>query len=117
MFLVCGEALWDLFAVEAESGLSFDARIGGSPFNVSMGLSRLGQKSALLTGLSTDRLGERLFAALKREGVDPRYLVRTSQSSTIGLVRETRAAISTKAAPRSMPSRWHWITRMPSTPP
>jgi fructokinase len=86
MFLVCGEALWDMFAVEGENGLSFDARIGGSPFNVAMGLSRLGQVSALLTGLSTDRLGERLFGALKQESVDPRYLVRTSLASTIGLV-------------------------------
>jgi len=86
MFLVCGEALWDLFAVEGERGLLFDARIGGSPFNVAMGLSRLGQDSALLTGLSTDRLGERLFAALKQEGVEDRYLVRTSRASTIGLV-------------------------------
>jgi len=86
MFLVCGEALWDMFAVEGENGLSFDARIGGSPFNVAMGLSRLGQNSALLTGLSTDRLGQRLFGALNQEGVDPRYLVRTPLASTIGLV-------------------------------
>lgn len=86
MFLVCGEALWDMFAVEGENGLMFDARIGGSPFNVAVGLARLGQASALLTGLSTDRLGERLLRALEREGVESRYLVRTSRASTIGLI-------------------------------
>ncbi|WP_339950589.1 carbohydrate kinase [uncultured Albimonas sp.] len=85
MFLVCGEALWDLFAVEGE-GLSFDARVGGSPFNVAVGLARLGQGAALFTGLSTDRLGERLLEALKAEGVATHALVRTEKPSTISLV-------------------------------
>jgi len=61
MFVVCGEALWDLFGRESAAGLSFDARVGGSPFNVAVGLARLDQSAALLTGLSTDRLGERLL--------------------------------------------------------
>lgn len=87
MFVVCGEALWDLFAVEAGGGLSFDARIGGSPFNVAVGLARLGQRSALFTGLSTDRLGERLAAALEAEGVSTDFLVRTSRPSTLSLVQ------------------------------
>ena len=65
MFLVCGEALWDLFAVESPDGLTFDARIGGSPFNVAVGLSRLHQKSALLTGMSENPMGRRLIAALE----------------------------------------------------
>ncbi|MEO0361981.1 MAG: PfkB family carbohydrate kinase, partial [Pseudomonadota bacterium] len=63
MFAVCGEALWDLFAVEGE-GLSFDARPGGSPFNVAVGLARLGVDAALLGGVSTDPLGARLKARL-----------------------------------------------------
>lgn len=86
MFLVCGEALWDLFAVEGNSGLAFDARIGGSPFNVAVGLSRLEQKSALLTGMSRDPLGQRLTEALVREQVKTDYLVETGQPSTISLV-------------------------------
>ncbi|MEM6933384.1 MAG: PfkB family carbohydrate kinase, partial [Pseudomonadota bacterium] len=69
MFVVCGEALWDLFGAEGSDGLTFDARIGGSPFNVAVGLARLGQASALFTGLSTDRLGQRLHDALVAEGV------------------------------------------------
>ncbi|MEO1467759.1 MAG: PfkB family carbohydrate kinase, partial [Pseudomonadota bacterium] len=64
MFVVCGEALFDLFGVEGAGGLAFDARIGGSPFNVAVGLARLGQPAALFTGISTDPLGERLAAAL-----------------------------------------------------
>ncbi len=86
LFLVCGEALWDLFAKEDGDGLSFDARIGGSPFNVAVGLARLGLPAALLTGLSTDPLGARLHDALTREGVATDFLLRTSKPTTLSLV-------------------------------
>ena len=62
MFLVCGEALFDFF-LEREQGpgqASYDARAGGSPFNVAIGLARLERSVGLLTGLSTDLLGQRL---------------------------------------------------------
>jgi len=86
MFVVCGEAIWDLFGVEGEDGLTFDARIGGSPFNVAVGLARLGQPSALFTGLSTDRLGQRLHDALKAEGVATGLLVRSARPTTLSIV-------------------------------
>ena len=41
--LVCGEALYDVFFEgERAEGFTLDARIGGSAFNVAMGLGRLG---------------------------------------------------------------------------
>ncbi len=86
MFVVCGEALWDLFAVEGDEGLTFDACIGGSPLNVAVGLSRLGQDSALFTGLSTDRLGVRIHDVLVREGVDTGLLIRMPNPTTLSLV-------------------------------
>ena len=86
MFLVCGEALWDLFASESPDGVTFDARIGGSPLNVALGLARLGQDSALFTGLSRDRLGERIDRILRREGVRRDFLVRLSAPTTLSLV-------------------------------
>jgi len=87
MFLVCGEALYDLFVEEAtEAGLRIDARIGGSPFNVAVGLARLGQPAALLTGVSTDALGDRLAAALDAEGVETRYLARMPNPTTLAVV-------------------------------
>ena len=86
MFVVCGEALWDLFGVEGEQGLIFDAQIGGSPFNVAVGLARFGQPSALFTGLSTDRLGQRLHDALKAEGVMTGLLVRSARPTTLSVV-------------------------------
>ena len=87
MFLVCGEALFDLFA-EATSGdgLRFDGRIGGSPFNVAIGLARLGRQAALFTGLSTDFLGQRLAAALAADGVVTSFLLRKDVPTTLSLV-------------------------------
>jgi fructokinase len=88
MFLVCGEALFDLF-LESESGpaaATYAARAGGSPFNVAIGLARLGQHSGLLTGLSTDLLGERLAQVLASEGVSTAYAVATDRPTTISLV-------------------------------
>lgn len=87
MFLICGEALFDLFpSAETDTGFLFDARIGGSPFNVAIGLSRLGRGAALFTGLSRDPLGRRLERTLKEEGVDTTYLVSKESRTTLALV-------------------------------
>lgn len=87
MFLICGEALFDVFpGAETPGGLALDARMGGSPFNVAIGLARLGCSVGLFTGLSEDFLGERLRRALSREGVDGRFLVRKPNPTTLALV-------------------------------
>ena len=88
MYLVCGEALFDFF-LTGETGpgeAHFDARAGGSPFNVAIGLARLGEASALMTGLSNDLMGGRLASVLKKEGVSADYLVRTDRKTTLSLV-------------------------------
>ena len=62
MILVCGEALIDVF-VAAGDGPALPATLvaGGSPFNVALGLARLGQPVAYCGGLSADRFGTLLF--------------------------------------------------------
>ncbi|MBN9671470.1 carbohydrate kinase family protein [Roseibium aggregatum] len=89
MYLICGEALFDLFG-EASSGdsLSFDARIGGSPFNVAMGLARLEEQAAFFGGISNDALGEKLVQKLVVEGVSDRYVLRTDYLTTLSLVQK-----------------------------
>lgn len=87
MFLVCGEALFDVFATgETPTGLSMDARIGGSPFNVAVGLSRLGQPVAFLSQVSRGFLGERLMRALAAEGVHTGAVQRSDAPTTLSLV-------------------------------
>jgi fructokinase len=88
MILVCGEALMDVFAGVAPNmgPLPMEAHAGGSPFNVALGLARLGAPSALFTGLSTDALGETLHGVLVREGVSTAPLVRSARPTTLSLV-------------------------------
>lgn len=88
MYLICGEALYDFFLKEAHApgALSFEARSGGSPFNVAIGIARRGGKSALLTGLSNDPLGTRLHTLLTEEGVETGYLIRSGRRTTVSLV-------------------------------
>ncbi len=88
MFLVCGEALFDFF-LESEAGpasATYAARAGGSPFNVAIGLTRLGREAGLLTGLSRDLLGQRLVQVLEAEGVSTRYAIPTDRPTTLSLV-------------------------------
>jgi len=87
MFLICGEALFDVFvAAEDGEGLHLDARLGGSPYNVAVGLARLARPAAFYGGLSTDMLGRRLAAALEAEGVDITLAPRFDAPTTLGMV-------------------------------
>jgi fructokinase len=87
MFVVCGEALMDVFAVgDTPTGLSLDARVGGSPFNVAIGLARLNQRVGFFGSLSRGFLGERLARALAEEGVDTSISPRSDAPTTLGLV-------------------------------
>ncbi len=87
MFVVCGEALFDVFAAgNTATGLVMDARIGGSPFNVAVGLKRLGQPVAFMGGVSRGFLGERLLQALRDEGVDERCVQWLEAPTTLSLV-------------------------------
>ncbi|KJZ43607.1 MULTISPECIES: carbohydrate kinase family protein [Pseudomonas] len=90
MYLVCGEALFDFFSENDASGVAskvnFKAIAGGSPFNVAVGLRRLGVDAALLAGLSTDYLGRRLLQVLQDEGVCQDYLLDFAAPTTLAMV-------------------------------
>ncbi|MDF2643824.1 MAG: fructokinase [Pseudomonas sp.] len=90
MFLVCGEALFDIFTRPDSGGslnkLGLDAIAGGSPFNVAIGLRRLGVEAAFFAGLSNDYLGRRLRAVLEEEQVRPDYLIDFDAPTTLAMV-------------------------------
>ncbi|QXI25816.1 carbohydrate kinase family protein [Pseudomonas vanderleydeniana] len=90
MYLVCGEALFDFFSEPDASGqtskVNFKAIAGGSPFNVAVGLRRLGVESALFAGLSNDYLGRRLQQVLQEEGVRADYLRDFDAPTTLAMV-------------------------------
>jgi fructokinase len=98
MILVCGEALIDLFVFDDPSGrLKTEAALGGSPFNVAIALSRLGQRSAFYGGISTDHFGCVLAEKLGAEGVDLSYVVRSDRLTTISVVATDEAGHPTYA--------------------
>lgn len=87
MFIVCGEALFDVFATgSTPTGLGFDGRIGGSPFNVALGLARLGQPVGFCGGIGTGFAGDRLMQALADEGIDARATARIDAPTTLSLI-------------------------------
>ena len=87
MFVVSGEALFDVYVSGATpAGLALDARVGGSPLNVAVGLARLGQPVAFFGALACGPLGERLVQALADEGVVTRAIARVDAPTTLGMV-------------------------------
>jgi len=87
MFVVCGEALFDVFAEgDTPTGIAMDARIGGSPFNVALGLARLGQPVAFFGGVGSGFAGQRLLRALRDEGIATDCTAVLDAPTTLSLV-------------------------------
>ena len=79
--MTCGEALVDLVPDQIGGEAVYRPVLGGSLFNVALGIARLGGTAGYLWELSSDALGQRLMAALAGEGVDTSG-VRVSQRAT-----------------------------------
>jgi 5-dehydro-2-deoxygluconokinase len=65
---------------------SFAAYVGGSPTNISVGGRRLGLKTALLTGLGEDPVGDFILHFLENEGVETRFIPRKPGHRTSAVV-------------------------------
>src|SRR5437667_8427706 len=65
---------------------SFDAYVGGCPTNISVGTRRLGLRSALLTAVGDDQVGDFVLAFLQREGVDTRFIPRKPGRRTSAVI-------------------------------
>ncbi len=78
--LTMGRSSIDLYANEVGAKFvdiqSFAAYVGGCPTNISVGTRRLGVRSALLTGIGEDPVGDFIVNFLNKEGVETRYIVR-----------------------------------------
>lgn len=78
--LSVGRSCIDLYAHQLGVPLpevkSFDAYVGGCPTNVSVGARRLGLRTALLTAVGDDPVGDFVLGFLRGEGVDTRFVPR-----------------------------------------
>jgi len=72
--LAMGRSSIDLYAHEIGVPItqvnSFDAYVGGCPTNIAVGVRRLGLKSALLTAVGDDQVGDFILHFLETEQVD-----------------------------------------------
>lgn len=80
---VIGEALIDLLPSEPSG--EYRARVGGSPFNVAIGLARLGNRTALLARMGDDDFGRMLRAAAEREGIDLSAAPQAAERTTVAV--------------------------------
>jgi fructokinase len=85
MILISGEALIDLIP-DPEKDSRYDAVLGGSPYNVAIGLARLGAPTGFISRISNDANGEKLAAALEQAGADLALVARDARPSTLAFV-------------------------------
>ena len=85
-FLVCGEALIDLVPLETGPDPLFRPACGGSPYNVAIGLGRLGAETHFLGRLSRDVNGKRLAGRLWDNGVGLGFVAFGTAPSTLAYV-------------------------------
>lgn len=88
--LVAGYALIDLIPRPHEPG-TFNAALGGSPFNTALALGRLGVPTSFAGVISTDAQGERLVAALAAAAVDLTEIRRCAEPTPLAMVTEGTA--------------------------
>jgi fructokinase len=117
MILISGEALVDLIPDRARES-AYDAVLGGSPYNVAIGLARLGAPTAFVSRLSVDANGEAFTAALAKAGVDLSFTARVKAPTTLAFVMrgtaETGARYSFYLDSTSFDGAWPFPREWPA---
>src|SRR5260370_35231329 len=95
--LVGGEALYDLISTNPGAGLAgtkaFEKRAGGSPFNIAVGVRRLGPPGTFGGKFGDDQFGEGLVQFLRNEQIGGDLIVRgpgTKKTRAFAGVESTR---------------------------
>ncbi len=88
--LTMGRSSIDLYANEVGAAFpdikSFAAYVGGSPTNICVGARRLGLRTALLTAVGEDPVGDFVVHFLRSEGVDTQYIPRKAGRRTSAVI-------------------------------
>jgi fructokinase len=113
MLCVIGEALIDLVAESAPDDVGaavprYRAHPGGSPFNVAIGLARLGQPTLLQARLSGDAFGRQLYRYAEDNQVDLSIAVAAAEPSTLAIVGLDEHRNATYDFYLNGTSDWQW---------
>jgi fructokinase len=112
---VIGEALVDL--VPGASAGCYQARPGGSPFNVAIGLARLGHRTTLMARLADTAFGRLLREHASAEGIDLGPAVHAAEPATLAVVGLDSAAQASYDFYLQGTADWQWtddeLTRIP----
>lgn len=88
--ITMGRSSIDLYANEVGAPFveikSFAAYVGGSPTNIAVGARRLGLRTALLTAVGEDPVGDFVLHFLQQEGVDTQFIPRKPGYRTSAVV-------------------------------
>jgi 5-dehydro-2-deoxygluconokinase len=94
--LAVGRSCIDLYAHEIGVPItavkSFDAYVGGCPTNVSVGTSRLGLRTGLLTAVGEDQVGDFVLHFLREAGVDVSWVPRKPGRRTSAVIASLQSA-------------------------
>jgi fructokinase len=88
VIIVCGEALIDLTLSRCGEDEAYFPRLGGSPYNIAVGLGRLEVPVAFLGRISRDFFGDQLRARLLANQVSPGYLRDGPELTTLAFVHQ-----------------------------
>jgi fructokinase len=103
---VTGEALVDLIPDRSSGG--YLARPGGSPFNVAIGLARLGHRATLMARLADNAFGRLLRAHAEAEQLDLSHAPAATQPTTLAVVSLDRDAQASYDFYLQGTADWQW---------
>ncbi|HEY6294697.1 MAG TPA: carbohydrate kinase [Streptosporangiaceae bacterium] len=105
---VIGEAVIDL--VPGEQPQSYYAVPGGSPYNVAVGLARLGQRVSLMARLSDTAFGRLLRDHAQAEGIDLAAAPHAAEPATLAVVGLDATAQASYDFYVSGTADWQWTS-------
>jgi fructokinase len=103
---VIGEAIIDL--VPGDRPRTFDAIPGGSPYNVAIGLARLGHQTSLMARLADSAFGRLLRKHARAEGIDLGAAPHAAEPATLAVVSLDAAAQASYDFYVQGTADWQW---------
>src|ERR1700694_4150962 len=116
MLLSCGDALVDFLPVRSADGRdAIVPVVGGSCFNIAVGMARLGAPAGFWGGISTDLFGRIIADHAMASQVELRYATRSEHQTTLAFVRTVGGEPQYAFYDEATASR-NWVYRRGSIP-